>query len=109
MPVAGDSAHGSTSGSRSNTILADPHYKRSSRASDTSSSIYSGEGDIANHDSSLIDSDDDADYGAESVSIIVGSLCLSLILYLMVKGCSVRSLGYKLSSLMTMLPYWEIG
>ena len=68
-----------TAKARSNTAQAElqANYKRSSRASDTSSSIYSGDGEHANHDSSLIDSDDDADYGAESVSkcVVAGPRC----------------------------------
>lgn len=51
---------------------AEHAYKRSSRASDTSSSLYSGDGggDPSLHDSSLLDSDDDADFGVESVSSV---------------------------------------
>ena len=57
---------------------AEHSYKRSSRASDTSSSLYSGEGDgPSQHDSSLIDSDDEGEYGAESVSTTC-SLILSV-------------------------------
>ncbi|XP_067932600.1 rap guanine nucleotide exchange factor 2-like isoform X2 [Watersipora subatra] len=50
------------------TASGDQHsYKRSSRNSDTSSSFCSGEGDgPSQHDSSLIDSDDDGEYGTES-------------------------------------------
>lgn len=54
---------------RSHSNGSEQAYKRSSRASDTSSSLYSGDGDGPSlHDSSLIDSDDDNEYGTESVS-----------------------------------------